>query len=147
MQKRKNAQSAMEYLMTYGWAILIISIVLASLWSLGVFSSTPTSGSGAACVGTVGYLCGTPVLESNGLLLTSIGQTSQRFGHYSYRSWMLQHFCTAFNFLFDKSHASTFAVCQRCVQLQFTCEHMGSPFFGTLWMQYNSGGATGLISG
>ena len=76
MQKRKNAQSAMEYLMTYGWAILIISVVLASLWSLGLFSSTPASGNGAACVGTVGYLCGTPVLESNGLLLTSIGQTN-----------------------------------------------------------------------
>ena len=42
----------MEYLMTYGWAILIISIVLASLWSLGLFSSTPASGNGAACVST-----------------------------------------------------------------------------------------------
>jgi hypothetical protein len=29
----------MEYLMTYGWAILVISIVLASLWQLGVFNS------------------------------------------------------------------------------------------------------------
>ena len=34
--KRKYAQSAMEYLMTYGWAILIISVVLAVLFSLGV---------------------------------------------------------------------------------------------------------------
>jgi hypothetical protein len=34
----------MEYLMTYGWAILIVSIVLASLWSLGVFSSNSTAG-------------------------------------------------------------------------------------------------------
>ncbi len=31
-------QSAMEYLMTYGWAILIIAIVLAALFSLGVFN-------------------------------------------------------------------------------------------------------------
>jgi hypothetical protein len=29
----------MEYLMTYGWAILVISIVLAALWQLGVFNS------------------------------------------------------------------------------------------------------------
>jgi hypothetical protein len=34
----------MEYLMTYGWSILIVSIVLASLWSMGVFSSNSTLG-------------------------------------------------------------------------------------------------------
>ena len=34
--RRNNAQSAMEYLMTYGWAILIISVVLVVLFSLGV---------------------------------------------------------------------------------------------------------------
>ncbi len=33
-----KSQSAMEYLMTYGWAILIISVVLATLFQLGVFS-------------------------------------------------------------------------------------------------------------
>ncbi len=31
-------QSAMEYLMTYGWAILIIAVVLGALYSLGVFN-------------------------------------------------------------------------------------------------------------
>ena len=34
-----SSQSAMEYLMTYGWAILIIAIVLVALFSLGVFNS------------------------------------------------------------------------------------------------------------
>lgn len=33
-------QSAMEYLMTYGWSMLIIAIVLAALFSLGVFSNS-----------------------------------------------------------------------------------------------------------
>ncbi len=32
-------QSAMEYLMTYGWAILIIAVVLAALFELGVFNA------------------------------------------------------------------------------------------------------------
>ncbi|MDE1851783.1 MAG: hypothetical protein KGH69_03795 [Candidatus Micrarchaeota archaeon] len=32
-------QSAMEYLMTYGWAILAIAIVMVSLYSLGIFNS------------------------------------------------------------------------------------------------------------
>ena len=40
MRKSKlKSQSAMEYLMTYGWAILIIAVVLAVLFQLGVFSS------------------------------------------------------------------------------------------------------------
>ena len=38
MEKRPRLQSAMEYLMTYGWSILIIAVVLAALFSLGVFN-------------------------------------------------------------------------------------------------------------
>ena len=37
---RSRSQSAMEYLMTYGWAILIIAVVLGALFELGVFNST-----------------------------------------------------------------------------------------------------------
>ncbi|MDE1851709.1 MAG: LamG domain-containing protein [Candidatus Micrarchaeota archaeon] len=33
-----KSQSAMEYLMTYGWAILAIAIVMVSLYSLGIFN-------------------------------------------------------------------------------------------------------------
>ncbi len=45
-----KSQSAMEYLMTYRWAILIIAVVLAVLFQLGVFSgsnygNTATAGS------------------------------------------------------------------------------------------------------
>jgi hypothetical protein len=36
----KKSQSAMEYLMTYGWAILIIAVVLGVLFQLGVFSGS-----------------------------------------------------------------------------------------------------------
>ncbi len=35
---RSRLQSAMEYLMTYGWAILVIAVVLGVLYSLGIFS-------------------------------------------------------------------------------------------------------------
>ncbi len=33
---KRKIQSAMEYLMTYGWAILIIAVVLVILFSLGI---------------------------------------------------------------------------------------------------------------
>ncbi len=39
-EKRLKSQSAMEYLMTYGWAILIVAIVLIALFQLGIFNGT-----------------------------------------------------------------------------------------------------------
>lgn len=41
----KKAQAAMEYLMTYGWAILIIIVVVGALYGMGVF----TIGGGVPC--------------------------------------------------------------------------------------------------
>ncbi len=38
-RKARKSQSAMEYLMTYGWAILIIAVVLGALFQLGVFNA------------------------------------------------------------------------------------------------------------
>ncbi len=52
MIQAKN-QSAMEYLTTYGWAILIIAIVLGALFELGVFSGSafvPTVNPGSCIV-------------------------------------------------------------------------------------------------
>ena len=37
----KKGQTAMEYLMTYGWAILIVIVVVAALYSMGVFTVSP----------------------------------------------------------------------------------------------------------
>ena len=51
--RKINSQSAMEYLMTYGWAILIIAVVLGALFSLGVFNGNnfaPKASSGACQV-------------------------------------------------------------------------------------------------
>jgi hypothetical protein len=58
---RIRSQSAMEYLMTYGWAILIIAVVLAALFSLGLFSPSGATG----CISNPGFLCQTMVFSSN----------------------------------------------------------------------------------
>ncbi len=39
----KKGQAAMEYLMTYGWAILVVIAVVAALYAMGVFK-LPTGG-------------------------------------------------------------------------------------------------------
>jgi len=36
---REKGQAAMEYLMTYGWAILIIIVVVGALFAMGVFKT------------------------------------------------------------------------------------------------------------
>jgi hypothetical protein len=48
MVSKRKAQGAMEYLMTYGWAILVVMIVGIALWQLGIFNfgGTTTSYSG-----------------------------------------------------------------------------------------------------
>jgi hypothetical protein len=38
MSKQKKAQAAMEFLMTYGWAILVVLIAIGALSYFGVFS-------------------------------------------------------------------------------------------------------------
>jgi len=38
MRKNKRAQAAMELLMTYGWAILVVLFAIGSLFYFGVFS-------------------------------------------------------------------------------------------------------------
>jgi len=50
----KKAQSAMEYLMTYGWAILIVIIVAAALYALGVFNPATFTGRQATGFQTIG---------------------------------------------------------------------------------------------
>ena len=69
-----KAQSAMEYLMTYGWAILIIAVVLGALFQLGVFNSTSLLGS--ACIAQSGFYCSNPVLSTSGVLTVTVGQAT-----------------------------------------------------------------------
>jgi hypothetical protein len=71
--KNPKAQSAMEYLMTYGWAILIIAVVLGALFSLGVFSSG--SFLGTTCIASSGYECISPLLHSGNFIAT-FGQST-----------------------------------------------------------------------
>ncbi|MCL5433553.1 MAG: LamG domain-containing protein [Candidatus Marsarchaeota archaeon] len=64
IKNKKSAQSAMEYLMTYGWAILIIAVVLVVLFHMGLFNTNigPKASPGSCKVirpdgpGTIPYI-------------------------------------------------------------------------------------------
>ena len=47
----KRAQSGLEYLVTYGWAIFILVIVIAVLWYMGAFNGISFAGSGISSSG------------------------------------------------------------------------------------------------
>ncbi len=56
--KNKKAQAGLDFLMTYGWALLLIVLVVGALFALGIFNPNAFLGNkaaGFAQVGVVGY--------------------------------------------------------------------------------------------
>ena len=69
-----KAQSAMEYLTTYGWAILIIGISLGALYALGLFS--PGAFVSNQCVFPADFGCLNNFLYTNGTFVLNIEQAT-----------------------------------------------------------------------
>jgi hypothetical protein len=69
----RRSQSALEYMMTYGWAILIIVIVAAVLYSMGIFN--PSSSASATVTGFSGLGSVTAQCYSNGILRIQLGDS------------------------------------------------------------------------
>ncbi len=61
--RRLKGQAAMEYLMTYGWALLVIVIVIFIL--LFINPLKPPEG---CRFDTIGFTCNAPLVDSNGTL-------------------------------------------------------------------------------
>lgn len=62
-----KGQAAMEYLMTYGWALLVIVIVIAILLIINPFSAPQ-----GCRFEQIGFTCGNPLINSNGQLYLSV---------------------------------------------------------------------------
>ena len=72
----RKSQAAMEFLMTYGWSILIIAVVLGALFQLGVFNSAnfAPEGAGGELQDRTGRRHGEPQGVCNGALPQSVAQ-------------------------------------------------------------------------
>ena len=70
-----KAQNAMEYLLTYGWAFLIIAVVLTAMFALGIF--TPGQFAGQECLLPAGFNCLNFFMSSNGQLIINLLQATQ----------------------------------------------------------------------
>ena len=71
LSKSKRSQSALEYMMTYGWAILIIVIVAVILYSMGIFN--PSSSVTLSSSGFSPFTVSSTICNPSGLLVTLIG--------------------------------------------------------------------------
>lgn len=63
----KRGQSALEYLMTYGWAILAVVIIAGALWYLGIFDPSRFAGE-KQCGGFSAFTCQDQRMNATGTL-------------------------------------------------------------------------------
>ncbi len=73
VKPNRKSQSALEYMMTYGWAILIIVIVAGVLYSLGIF--TPSSSASPTVTGFNGLGSPNAMCMSDGGLRLQLGNS------------------------------------------------------------------------
>lgn len=66
IKKTTNAQSAIEMLTTYGWAIIVIGLALSMLFYFGVLN--PKGAVGTTCVINDAFQCSNLLLSTNGIL-------------------------------------------------------------------------------
>ncbi|MCX8196775.1 MAG: hypothetical protein N3G80_00440 [Candidatus Micrarchaeota archaeon] len=70
--KKSKGQAAMEYLMTYGWALLVIVVVIAILLIINPLQ--PPTG---CRFDSLGFLCSEPLVTSSGKLYLKITNANQ----------------------------------------------------------------------
>jgi hypothetical protein len=69
-----RAQTAAEFLVTYGWAILIISVIMVALFASGFFN--PNNYASQQCILSSGFACLSYFSGSDGSLLINIQQAT-----------------------------------------------------------------------
>ena len=66
-------QNAVEYLTTYGWAILILAVLIGAFYELGVFN--PQGAAGSQCVLQSEFSCTSYLMNTSGYLQVKITWT------------------------------------------------------------------------
>ncbi|MEM3841687.1 MAG: hypothetical protein QXN59_03275 [Candidatus Micrarchaeaceae archaeon] len=149
---KMQAQSAMEYLMTYGWAILIIAVALGLLYVLGLFNPSQTVAP-SSCTSQSGYVCADLSLSSNGVVTFEFGQDT------GFTIYNLEFACTALETpaglpnpsnVFTPSPESTMlnsqkeyatATCYSSTGSRFSATQIGTLYTGYLWINYTENNA------
>ncbi len=129
----------MEYLMTYGWSILVLGVVVAVLFSLGVFNGGSGSAGSGVCVPISGYQCTKPVLYSSGVLSATIAQIGQTI---TITGTACSSNSTTAPSLFNSIIPSVTLASGTVATLNFSCAgavgQVGKTFTGAIWIRYTT---------
>ena len=138
-----KGQSALEYLLTYSWAFVILAIVLFIFYEMGLFSSfglIPTS-----CTTEMSYYCENPVFLPNGNLSFTLTEylTPLIYNVFVYVSpenstFNLNGFPTiVYNCIPSNTYMySTEPQNFTCTIPTYNGAKIGTLFSGTLWINY-----------
>ncbi|MEM0200911.1 MAG: hypothetical protein QXD23_00720 [Candidatus Micrarchaeaceae archaeon] len=137
IKKEIRAQSATEYLLTYGWSILIIAITILALFELGYFNIGSTNFN-SECLAEVGFLCTNPILNSTGNLTLTVGNNGGQnliiTGLGCSNSSSIPTIFSPVLFTIGQNQEK---------QLTFECklnsQSLGSTFKGYLWLKSSTG--------
>ena len=132
--------------MTYGWSILVIAVVIAALFALGVFSGGSNLPTG--CIAQPGFLCQTPRMNTTGNVIVAFGEalgTSITITGAACTNTSSAPLTSTFNSI-SLSMASGEGQISLVFQCPISSGAIGTAFHGTLWIQYTKNGATGQVS-
>lgn len=133
--KNVKFQSAIEYIMTYGWVVLIVAVLLLAGFQLGIFTTTNFYGN--VCVASTSFFCSVPVLSSNGNLTLSFGQATG--SPITLTSIGCSNTTAEPVFRQSENVPMSYGT---TTTLTFECglssSKIGTPFSGTLWITYNT---------
>lgn len=144
-RKRLVDQSAIEYLLTYGWAMLAIAVMLTTLYLLGVFGriSLPF-----VCIADPQFSCTNEIMNSGGGITATFGYTGS-MGPITITGLACNSTLTAPPRppSIESSHISVNP--GQAVQVTFQCPTNGQLQLGeslpvNLWFYYNTANESGL---
>lgn len=137
--EEEREQTTIEYLMNYGWTILIIGVIMAVLFQLRI--GLPAS----TCVSQPGFICTQPALTGDGTLSMLMSQdvgtiTATGIGCSGNQSAPSTFYG---NGTLTEQAGQDYAITTTCPIVN---NLLGQSFSGTVWIKYNAGSQTGLIA-
>jgi hypothetical protein len=134
--RNQKSQSAIEFITTYGWALVIIVVVLAALYNVGLFSGNAFTGT--SCIAQVGFLCSNPVLNSSGAVTVQFGES---VGQITIQGIGCSN-STSVPPLIQPLQSQQQMQQGSIIKMNFWCAikspNLGTTFIGALWINYTN---------
>ncbi len=140
-----KGQGGIEYMLSYGWAVLVVTIVLVIIFSTGILNFNTFTQSG--CIPVTGYSCTDAILTTSGQFSALIGTPLSEIKITGAGCSGDQSAPISFT---TPANAPIELTSQQTIILDFQCplsiSGVGQPFSGSIWIQYSSPTQSGIVS-